>query len=151
MSRSGMVEARFGEKVEAFSLTIGPAEELEEVRGEALRKQGFDVGQAALMAIFMRLSTQTWLIGDLRSTLRYGLIGAGMDRDAATRLVERELVPGNMGRCAVVASKVLQAFIVGEPDDNSKKKPVRPARTRRVAPTADSAGVGSTDRVPSSD
>lgn len=153
---TGVVEEQFGEREEVFLLTIGAAEELEEVRCEALRKMGFDAGQAGLMAIFTRLSTGTWLVGDLRSTLRYGLIGHGMERDPATRLVQRELVPGNMGRCAILASKVLRAFIIGDPEDAPKggdpekaegsAAPIQPA-----APTAASAGAGSTDRAPSSD
>lgn len=152
---SGIVEELFGERDETFTLGIGTGEELEEVRAEALRKQGFDAGQASLMAIFTRLSTGTWLIGDLRSTLRYGLIGGGMDRDAATRLVQRELRPGNVARCAILAAAVLRAFIIGEAEDqdsSAKKAPARrAARTRRAVKTDASDGAGSTDRAPSSD
>jgi len=152
---TGVVEELFGEKDQAFLLTIGAAEELEEARAEDLRKRGFDAGQASLMAVFTRLSTGTFLVGDLRSTLRHGLIGGGMDRDAATRLVQRELVPGNIGRCAILASSVLRAFIIGDADDakDKAKKPAprRAGRTRRGAPTDGSDGAGSTGRAPSSD
>lgn len=149
---AGMVRHLFGEIERDFLLTIGTAEELEETRAEALRKLGYDAGQAGVMAIFTRLTTNTWVVGDLRSVLRLSLVGAGMERETATRLVDRELTPGNMSAWAVLASKVLGGFLIGDPEDSpggdAKKAEGAADPIPAAAPMDGSAGAGSTDRAP---
>lgn len=148
---SGVVQEPFGETEQTFLLTLGAAEELEEIRAEALRKRGvMDPGQASIMVMFTRLAGGSWLIGDARSVLRLSLIGGGMARDEATRLVEREVKPGALTRCTVIAARVLEKFLDGDPDDQpdgGSGKAEGAAPHRHAAPTDDSGGVGSTDRA----
>lgn len=152
MSRSARIVRFFGEGDYDFALTIGPAEQLEQVRGDALRKLGFDAGQGAIMAIQRRLAEGTFLIDDVRQTLRLGLIGAGMDREDAYRLVERNLQPGDLIKAAMLAGDVIDALLSGDPDDqpgadqsggaDGLSVPIQPG-----SQTDASAGPGSTDRA----
>lgn len=152
MSRTARITRFFGEGDYEFALTIGPAEQLEQVRGDAMRKLGFDAGQGGIMAIQRRLAEGTFLIDDVRQTLRLGLIGAGMDREEAFRLVDRNLQPGDLIRAAMVAGDVIDALLSGDPDDQpgadrpgEDKGPPDP--TQPGSPTDASAGPGSTDRA----
>lgn len=152
MSRSARITRFFGEGDYDFALTIGPAEQLEQVRGDALRKLGFDAGQGAIMAIQRRLAEGTFLIDDVRQTLRLGLIGAGMDREDAYRLVDRNLQPGDLIRAAMLAGDVIDALLSGDPDDQpgadqSGGADGPPVPTQPGSQTDAFAGPGSTDRA----
>lgn len=156
MSRSARLKRFFGEGDHEFALTIGAADELEEVRGEALRKLGYhNPGHAAVMAINGRLASGQFLNGDLRDTIRLALIGAGMEREDAFRLVERGLKPGSMLKGAQLAADIIDTFLTGDPTDipgadlgegGGPPAPIQPG-----TPMDDSDGPGSTDRVPPSD
>lgn len=152
MSRSAEVRRFFGEGEFTFALTIGPAEQLEQVRSDALRKMGFDAGQGAIMAIQGRLAGGTFLIDDVRQTLRLGLIGAGMDREEAFRLVDRNLKPGYVVKAAMVAGDVIDALLSGDPDDQPGAdlpgEPVgQPVPIQPGSPTDASDGPGSTAKA----
>lgn len=152
MTASAQITRFFGEGDFAFALTIGPAQMLEEVRGEALRKQGFDPGHAGLMAIQSRLATGTFLIEDIKQPLRLGLIGAGMDREDAARLVDRHVVSGYIIKAAMVAGDVLDACLSGVPDDQPGADQLGEAKGAAVpiqpaSPTAASAGAGSSAKA----
>ena len=151
MSRSAKVTRFLGEGDFVFALTIGPAEQLEEVRGDALRLKGFGPGEGAIMAIQGRLSGGSFLIDDVRQTLRLGLIGGGMEPEAAFRLVERNLIPGTLVKAAIVAADVIDALLVGSPDDQpggdqSGEIDGPPVPIQPGSPTAASAGPGSTSK-----
>lgn len=152
MSRSARIVRFFGEGEFEFALTIGPAEQLEQVRGDALRKMGFDAGQGAIMAIQRRLAEGTFLIDDVRQTLRLGLVGAGMEREDAWRLVERNLQPGDLIKAAMLAGDVIDALLSGDPEDQpgadaSGEPDGPPVPIQPGSPTAASDGRGSTARA----
>lgn len=152
MTASAQIVRFFGEADFAFALTIGPAQMLEEVRGEALRKQGFDPGASGLMAIQGRLADGTFLIGDIRETLRLGLIGGGMEREDAARLVDRHVVSGYLVKAAMLAGEVLYAALSGSPDDQpGADQPGgakgQPAPIQPGSPTGASAGAGSSAKA----
>lgn len=149
MSRSARITRFFGEGEFEFALTIGPAEQLEQVRGDALRKLGFGPGEGAIMAIQKRLADGSFLIDDVRQTLRLSLIGAGMEREDAFRLVERNLQPGDLIKAAMLAGDVIDALLSGDPDDQpgadvSGEPDGPPAPIQPGSRTAASAGPGST-------
>lgn len=152
MTRSALVRRFFGEGDFDFALVIGPAEELEQVRCDALRKAGFDAGQGSIMAIKGRIAGGTFLLDDVRQTLRLGLIGAGMKREDAFRLVDRNLKPGHVLDAALVAADVLDALLSGDPDDQPGAD--RPGEIKGLSdpiqpgsPTDGSNGPGFTDRA----
>lgn len=152
MSHSARIRRFFGEGEFDFALTIGPAEDLELIRSDKLRKMGFDAGQGAIMAIQARLSAGTFLIDDVRQTLIKSLIGADMDPEDAYRLVERNLKPGRLIKAAVVAGDCIDALLTGDPDDrpgadqpggaNGPPAPIQPG-----SPTDGSDGPGSTAKA----
>lgn len=155
MSHSARIRRFFGEGEFDFALTIGPAEDLELNRSDKLRKMGFDAGQGAIMAIQARLAGGTFLIDDVRQTLRLSLIGAGMEPEDAFRLVERNLKPGYVIKAAMVAGDVIDALLSGDPEDqpgadrpgepDGQPVPIQPG-----SPTGASDGPGSTAKAPRS-
>jgi len=75
-----------------------------------------------------------------------------MDVEAAFRLVERNLKPGYLIKAAIVAADVIDALLVGSPDDQpgageGGKADGPPAPIQPGSPTDDSAGPGSMDRA----
>lgn len=154
MSGSAEVTKFFGEADFRFALTIGVAQQLEEVRGESLRRQGFDPGHAGLMAIQGRLSAGMFLIADIKQTLRLGLVGAGMDPEDAARLVDRHVISGYLVKAAMIAGDVLDAALSGAVDDapgSDRPGEVegQPAPIQPGSRTDASDGPGSTDRAAS--
>ncbi|QQQ19835.1 gene transfer agent family protein [Brevundimonas vitis] len=153
MSHSAHITRFLGEGDFPFALTIGPAEDLEALRGDRLRQAGLGAGAGALMAIQSRLASGTFLIDDVRQTLRLGLIGAGMEAEAAYRLVERSLKPGTLVKAAMVAGDVIDALLSGDPDDrpgdDAEKREGSPDPVQPGCPTDDSDGPGSMDKEPS--
>lgn len=99
MSRSGKTRLFFGDDDYDFRLPIGQAIELQELTG------------VGIMVTLERVSQ--FAVKDIKHVLRLGLIGGGMDKEAALRLVERHLVDGEYGRCAGVAVDVIQAAVMG--------------------------------------
>lgn len=152
-SPAGRVTAFFADRDRDFSLGIGEAQDLERVRFEDLRKMGCEPGSASVMAIFIRLVSDAWLDGDVRTTLYLALVGEGEERAAARSIVDAGLKPGGMGAAAVLAASILQRYLTGDPNDRPGDQPgkakARPGTTRRASRTASRAGAGSTARAPS--
>lgn len=152
MSHTARIRRFFGEGEFDFALTIGPAEDLEMNRSDKLRKMGFDAGQGAIMAIQARLAGGTFLIDDVRQTLRLALIGADMDPEDAFRLVERNLKPGYLIKAAMVAGDVIDALLSGDPEDQpgadqSGEADGPPVPIQPGSPTGASDGPGSTAKA----
>jgi hypothetical protein len=118
--RTGRVRLFFGDAEHDFRLGIGEAETLDE-------ETGF-----GLMDLLER--TERIHVKELREILRNGLIGAGMKRETAFRLVTRHLVDGNLIEASGVAAQVLVAAIKGIPDDppDTLGEPVEAASLNRL-------------------
>jgi hypothetical protein len=110
MSRSARIIAEFGGEEREFCLRIGELMELEEKR---------DAGAAVLLA---RLSFSQWRVADVVETIRYGLIGGGLDATTASRLVrqfveQRTYDLGGENGLAVLAVKILAAGTHGHDEE----------------------------------
>ena len=103
MSRSARVCRFFGDRKHDFQLGIEQCEELQEL------------GDCGLMMTMARI--EEIRVGDIKAVLRLGLIGAGADKEAAFRLVERHTRPGYLAESADVALKVVAAVIAGVADE----------------------------------
>lgn len=99
MSRSAAIRLFFGEGEFDFALTIGALEELDE---------RFECGVSELMEHCAQIRAPV-----IHQVLRLGLIGKGMAKEQAFRLVQRHAGPGDLGSAAAVAAKVLAAVILG--------------------------------------
>ena len=68
-------------------------------------------------AIFLRITTGTWLIDDLIETIRLGLIGGGMSNKEAGPLVVHLFELHGALEFKPVAIEILTNALVGEEDD----------------------------------
>lgn len=153
MSGSGIVRLFLGEADFDFRLAIGELRQLEEGRSRVLAAQGHPPSEAGLEKIAGRLISSGWLVEEVREVLRLGLIGGGLDKERAARLVDQHVVPPDLVKCAATAYAVLAAALIGSPDDRLGGD--APAGERggeagiqAASPTADSAGAGSSARAP---
>ena len=104
MSRSAVVRQRFfGEGYFDFKLGIGEAD---------LLQDQFDCGLMEMLERIAMVRTR-----DIKEVLRLGLIGGGMDKEAAFNLVERQVRPGYLAEAAKVAIAVIEAAVRGAPDE----------------------------------
>jgi hypothetical protein len=99
MSRSAKVRRFFGDSDYDFALRIGECEELEEA---------FSAGLVPMLSRVSEVRTR-----EIKAVLRLGLIGGGMDKEPAAKLVERHVEPAYLAECSVLASEVLSAVIAG--------------------------------------
>lgn len=152
MSHTGKIRRFFGEGDFDFALTIGAAEDLEQLRADEMRKAGHGPGAGSIMAVQARLATGQFLLNDIRQTLRLALVGAGMETEEAYRLVTRNLKPGAILKAAGVAGDIIDAFLIGDADDQPKgdasgETDGPPDPTQPGSLTGASDGPGSTDRA----
>jgi len=138
MSRSGKFDATFGDGRHCFQLRLGELEELQEK---------CDAGPPLILA---RLGAGQWRTGDVRETVRLGLIGGGMKPVEALALVERYLDqrPDWMEN-ALLARGVLAAALIGV-EDEALEKPEGEGETATFSPTANGDGLLSGDQPPPS-
>lgn len=134
MSRSARVRRFFGDADHEFQLGIAQCEELQEL------------GDCGLMLTMARL--EEIRVGDIKAVLRLGLVGAGSDKEAAFRLVERHVRPGYLAESAEVALKVVSAVIAGVADEPLGEPKGEWSET--LSPEARSATASSTGRAPRS-
>lgn len=111
MSRSGRIEIDWAEGTHGFRLAIGQLVELQERTG---------VGPAAL---WRRLVESEWKVGDLRETIRLGLIGGGATPAEALALVRDYVEARPLVESVPVAIAVVAAALYGAPDDPAGKEP----------------------------
>jgi hypothetical protein len=154
MSRSARVTTFFGEDDFEFRLAIGQLEELEEMRLAVLAGLGLPAGEASVQKILERLGSGSALIGEIKAVLRLGLVGAGMEKPEAARLVNRHVTDGELQTCCLAAFAVLSAAWVGSANDQPDGKAEGPApgepqgeATVSSSPTARRAGASSTASV----
>ena len=103
MTRSAKVRAFFGDADHDFALLIGQCVELQDLTG------------CGLGVSLQRIEQVT--VADIKHALRLGLVGGGMAKEEAYRLVERNVVAGELGVCAALAFNVVTAAIAGTPDE----------------------------------
>ncbi|MEM9965010.1 MAG: gene transfer agent family protein [Asticcacaulis sp.] len=108
MTRSAKVNVFFGDGKHDFQLDIPRLEELQEK---------VDLGPEALARA---IASGNWRAEHLRETIRLGLIGAGMEPEAAFKLVERYAGAGYLSGCKSVAYEILMAAMAGAPDGDGK-------------------------------
>lgn len=111
---------------------------------------------AGVMAILTRLQTDSWGVNDVRETIRIGLIGAGMAPEKAMKVVKLHVDgnPHGLGPSVIIAHAILQAVIIGVPDDPVGKTTAAEAETQARASsmtTAASAAPPSSESDRASD
>jgi tail tube GTA-gp10-like protein len=110
MSHDGSVTFTWADGEYRFRLGIGELRELQDKCGTGPE------------AIFERLVARTYLVDDVRETLRLGLIGGGMQALRAKGKVDKYADSGTLQVNAVAAYGVLAAALRGDPNDNLGKQ-----------------------------
>lgn len=105
MSRAGRIIVRVAEADYEFRLGWGEIVELQETR------------DAGPFVIHARLVDGSWKTDDIAVTLILGLVGAGKSRVDALSVVEGWLESRLPAENAVLARAVLNAGLVGAPDE----------------------------------
>ena len=113
-SRFARVELFFGEEDCVFELKIEQMIELEEAT---------DQGLGRLLARVSSGLHGDYRIGELKHILRCGLIGGGMDRPKAGKLVNRHVRPGYIGDTLLMARVLLEAALLGIEDEPVGESP----------------------------
>ena len=136
-NRTAKVRLFFGEGDFEFALLVAQLQELQDIAG---------AGPGGLLDRIKSGASVTW-VQDVKHTLRLGLIGGGMGKEEAHRLVERQVHAAYLLDCALVAIAVLGASYVGVEEERSGEKKGR-ARKSRPSPTAGSDGATSSAPPP---
>lgn len=112
MNRDAKFRAPFGGAEQTFRLAIGELRELQECC------------KAGPFEIFRRMLTGTWLVDDIRETIRIGLIGGGMDAKSALGLTVRYVdeLTGEWEANRSIACQVLECALLGPEDEKVGKK-----------------------------
>jgi hypothetical protein len=110
MSADGSVTFTWADGEYRFRLGIGELRELQDKCGTGPE------------AIFERLVARSYLVDDVRETLRLGLIGGGMQPLRAKAKVEKYADTGTLQMNAVAAYGVLAAALRGDPNDTLGKQ-----------------------------
>jgi hypothetical protein len=84
-----------------LSLPIGPLQDLEDALGLGVSE------------ILIKLAHNTWRSRHIVGIVQYGLIGGGMNPEAAFDLVNSYVVSGYLSQYAQVAMALIQAALVG--------------------------------------
>lgn len=97
--------------------------------------------KAGLAAILARIVNSQWGVNDIRETIRLGLIGGGMAPDKAMAAVRNHVDenPNGLTPSVMVAYAVLEAVLVGVPDDPVGKAVAGTGNLESTETTADSA------------
>jgi hypothetical protein len=109
---------------------------------------------AGIAQIYQRLVNGTWGVNDVREPIRLGLIGGGRKPDDAGKIVKIAVDenPQGLAPSVLVAMAVLEAVLVGVPDDPVGKTPAAGAETGQASTTrtAASAAQQSSESAPAS-
>jgi hypothetical protein len=97
--------------------------------------------KAGLMSIMTRITNSQWGLNDIRETIRLGLIGGGMAPDKAMSAVRNHVDdnPKGLAQSVMVAYAILEAVLVGVPDDPVGKTVAGTGNLESTETTADSA------------
>lgn len=93
--------------------------------------------------VFNRLVSGTFYLNDIREPIRLGLVGAGMSPEKAMVKVKAHVDnnPRGLAPSIVVATAIVEAVIVGVPDDQVGKKQAADAETAPVSSTTTGASA----------
>ncbi len=97
--------------------------------------------KAGFAVIYGRLASGNWYVNDVREPIRLGLIGGGMKPDDAMNIVKASVDgnPRGLAESVITAMAVLEAAIIGVPDDTVGKKSASDAQTQAPASSARTA------------
>lgn len=76
-----------------------------------------DVCDAGPEWVLSRLMTKQWRVDDVTSTIRLGLEGGGMAKEAARKLVAQHVEARPLTLSVLTAQAVLMLALYGDPDD----------------------------------
>jgi hypothetical protein len=119
-----------------FALRLRELEELQEK---------LDCGP---MALFKRVKADEWRVGDLRETIRLGLIGGGQKPEQALTLVRRYVDGRPLSEATLPAMAILAAAIWGVADDQPGKSGADGQAETGPAETENSASPTSMEPAP---
>jgi len=68
--------------------------------------------------VLQRLSTSQWRIEDVTETIRLALMGGGMDRKEASKLVELHVEEKPLAQSATLAAAILMSRLYDAPEDD---------------------------------
>ena len=129
----GLVELNWPGGEHAFRLRLGELQALQEK---------CDAGPEMVL---QRIRLGVWQVNDLFETLRFGLIGGGMDRDAARKLVVDTFERTPLMEFKTPAIEALAAALIGVPDDPAGEPSPAGDPTPTTDATADGSSAPSTD------
>lgn len=124
MSRNAAIELKWGDGTHTFRLPIGQLRELEEKR------------HAGPFQIYQRLVDRSFRVDDAREVVRLGLIGGGMQPKDAATLVEQYIDRWPLLETVSVAFSVLEAALVGAPDEPVGKEEAGEATAASDSPAS---------------
>ncbi len=110
MSRDGSCELAFNGQMMPFKLSWRELMKIQEA---------CDAGPYLVLD---RLLTGRWRLQDISEVIKWGLIGAGMDQQAAIKIVISEVEGRRPLENLVIAQTVLGAGVVGSPEEDVGKK-----------------------------
>lgn len=127
----GQIELVWPGGEHAFRLRIGELQALQ------------DKCDAGPELILQRIRLGAWQVNDLFETLRFGLIGGGMDRDEARNLVRNVCDRTPWMDLKTPAVEVLAAALIGVPDDPAGESSLAGVTTQTATEETD-AGSSAT-------
>lgn len=119
MSRDGSCEVAFNGQMTLFKLSWRELMKIQEA---------CDAGPYVVLD---RLLTGRWRLQDISEVIKWGLIGAGVDQQAAIKLVASEVEGRRPLENLVIAQTVLGAGVVGSPEEEVGKKSVAANQAKR--------------------
>lgn len=120
MSADGSIELAWAGEDRRFRIAIGEFRELQEAVNR--RRVGMGLPPDGPSGILNSLRTKNAWPDDVRDIIRLGLIGGGMSRVDASRVMVREFDGSPLLQHTKAAFLVLLAALVGAPDDDPSKK-----------------------------
>lgn len=126
------VDLEWGDGTYPFALPLAQLEELQ------------TLCDAGPIVISNRLETGAWQVGDIYHTLRLGLIGGGAKPVDALRLCKLYVLDRPWLENVLPAHAVIQAVLIGKPDEPVGKSPAAGEESDPAAPTESSISETST-------
>lgn len=112
-----MITHVFGDGPHEFLLKIRQLEELQ------------DHTKSGPISLYNRLFSRDWRVEDVYHTIRLGLIGGGMSKDKALKLVESTLDDLGLVEASTLALVILADSLKGKDDDPAGKADAPAAAT----------------------
>ncbi|MFC0243676.1 gene transfer agent family protein [Rhodopseudomonas telluris] len=106
-----------------------------------------DKCKAGIGVIAARLESGAYYFNDIRETIRLGLIGGGKTPEQAMAAVKNHVDGNPLAHCQLVAYYVVQAVLIGVPDDPVGRKDDDPGKE----PPAEAQQTGSSTTTDASD